>query len=758
MFRASSSRHLAPRAGFLIACLLGVVACFPDPPADRDTLDTAPDVSDDTGLGELDAAADTTNDSGGGELDTAHDSELEAALDTASEDVNDGAVDAVPDTLADTAETSASDTAPEVSPEDTEQADTAVAIDTHVDGAADTVNDLEADTVDTAEPETDTAEPDADPCPGGCAHLDEPCRRGACGATGCESVIIEGACDDAQACTTGDRCEAGECVGDPIVCTARDSCHIAGVCDPSTGKCSEPSKPNGTECDDADHCTEGEACVAGVCSGGAVPDDSGDWARLVPSLGPSELVYDGDGDLWWFVSLIAPMTDFGNSSQGGAITLSLPVGSNHGVGAVRLDASGKPVSAMLLAHSAANLEIPPLPDVTAGLLASSDGRKFPIVVMTSDGPVSFGTAGDDVTYIPRAGARLTYFVAFFNPDGTHQNVMQIESAAFSAIGDLRATNYPGVAVSASGQVALAIPLEPDETAEIVGKATVRGTPGAVASRWVVKIGSGAVLWQRVLEGASPTFSIANVHSLSIDSMGGIWMSGWYLGRAIWRRVDELEPLEEIPDIGDAWGMFVTRIDGAAQLEATNVFRGNARPVSVRASPDGGRAVTLLYLGDVLEHVTLSGARPIAGQVGETSSVLLQHTFEGHLERVVEGDAIVSDIRLSQSDLAIHMAQEGTLSDGTFTLDVAGVSSLAGYSNEGTSSAWSFPLAEALGDPATAALWGREFVSAPGPGFLLLAEAYRGSFSILTASPLSVAEGQSVLFLLNSEGGQVCLDR
>lgn len=758
MLRASSSRHLAPRAGFLIACLLGVVACFPDPPADRDTLDTAPDVSDDTGLGELDAAADTTNDSGGGELDTANDSELEAALDTASEDLNDGAVDAVPDTLADTAETSASDTAPEVSPEDTEQADTAVAIDTHVDGAADTVNDLEADTVDTAEPETDTAEPDADPCPGGCAHLDEPCRRGACGATGCESVIIEGACDDAQACTTGDRCEAGECVGDPIVCTARDSCHIAGVCDPSTGKCSEPSKPNGTACDDADHCTEGEACVAGVCSGGAVPDDSGDWARLVPSLGPSELVYDGDGDLWWFVSLIAPMTDFGNSSQGGAITLSLPVGSNHGVGAVRLDASGKPVSAMLLAHSAANLEIPPLPDVTAGLLASSDGRKFPIVVMTSDGPVSFGTAGDDVTYIPRAGARLTYFVAFFNPDGTHQNVMQIESAAFSAIGDLRATNYPGVAVSASGQVALAIPLEPDETAEIVGKATIRGSPGAVGSRWVVRIGSGSVLWQRVLEGSSPTFSFASAQSLTTDSNGEIWMGGWYAGRAIWRRVDETEGLDEIPDVGEAWGMFITRIDGAARLGATYAFRGNARPISVRVLPDGERAVTFAFLADVLEHVTPGGALPIAGALGQVGSILLAVTRDGEVERVVEADAAIADVRIRQADLSVLVAEGGTLSDGLHSLDVASDDSLAGFSFDVASQPWSFPTAIPLGDPANASLRMREFVATPGPGFLFLAEAYRGGFSILTASPVSVAEGQSVLFLLNSEGGQVCLDR
>src|SRR2546427_425034 len=77
------------------------------------------------------------------------------------------------------------------------------------------------------------------------------------------------ACDDAEACTTGDACQAGTCVsGTAVICTAQDQCHDAGTCDPSTGLCSNLPKPDGTTCDDSDACTTGDACQAGACIGG----------------------------------------------------------------------------------------------------------------------------------------------------------------------------------------------------------------------------------------------------------------------------------------------------------------------------------------------------------------------------------------------------------------------------------------------------------------------------------------------------------
>jgi len=75
-------------------------------------------------------------------------------------------------------------------------------------------------------------------------------------------------CNDGNACTQTDSCQAGVCVGsNPVVCTASDQCHTAGTCNTSTGACSNPTKTNGTFCNDGNACTQTDSCQAGVCVG-----------------------------------------------------------------------------------------------------------------------------------------------------------------------------------------------------------------------------------------------------------------------------------------------------------------------------------------------------------------------------------------------------------------------------------------------------------------------------------------------------------
>jgi hypothetical protein len=75
------------------------------------------------------------------------------------------------------------------------------------------------------------------------------------------------ACNDGDACTQSDACQSGLCMGTtPVVCAPLDQCHDAGVCDTSTGVCSTPVKPNGTACNDGNACTAGDACQSGVCT------------------------------------------------------------------------------------------------------------------------------------------------------------------------------------------------------------------------------------------------------------------------------------------------------------------------------------------------------------------------------------------------------------------------------------------------------------------------------------------------------------
>src|SRR5205814_5146835 len=75
-------------------------------------------------------------------------------------------------------------------------------------------------------------------------------------------------CQDGDACTLADSCKNGACVGtNRVVCGALDQCHQAGVCDSATGKCSNPARADGSACNDGSLCTQTDACHAGICTG-----------------------------------------------------------------------------------------------------------------------------------------------------------------------------------------------------------------------------------------------------------------------------------------------------------------------------------------------------------------------------------------------------------------------------------------------------------------------------------------------------------
>ncbi len=98
--------------------------------------------------------------------------------------------------------------------------------------------------------------------------------------TSATTLVLNGSggpvdCDDANACTTdshapGDpAADTRGCVHVPLTCPpAVDQCHDAGVCDPATGLCASPAKPDGTTCDDTNACTRTDTCQAGSCTGG----------------------------------------------------------------------------------------------------------------------------------------------------------------------------------------------------------------------------------------------------------------------------------------------------------------------------------------------------------------------------------------------------------------------------------------------------------------------------------------------------------
>lgn len=86
-----------------------------------------------------------------------------------------------------------------------------------------------------------------------------------CSATTGACVAATGTpCDDGNACTTGETCQAGVCTGGTqVACSTPATCHGSGTCDPRTGKCTYPALSN-TPCSDGNPCTT-DTCQAGVC-------------------------------------------------------------------------------------------------------------------------------------------------------------------------------------------------------------------------------------------------------------------------------------------------------------------------------------------------------------------------------------------------------------------------------------------------------------------------------------------------------------
>ncbi len=106
----------------------------------------------------------------------------------------------------------------------------------------------------------------AKPCNGdACNNATCDAKTGACGLAPKASGV---ACNDGNLCTQTDACNStGKCLGsNPKVC-AGDGCND-GVCDPASGACGKKPKATGIVCEDGSDCTSGDKCNEGNCVGG----------------------------------------------------------------------------------------------------------------------------------------------------------------------------------------------------------------------------------------------------------------------------------------------------------------------------------------------------------------------------------------------------------------------------------------------------------------------------------------------------------
>jgi hypothetical protein len=100
-----------------------------------------------------------------------------------------------------------------------------------------------------------------------CDDLND-CTADSCNAdTGCVHTPIAGTCDDESACTQGDTCVGGQCVGTAKQCTDGNACNGIEECVPATGDCVEGAPPvcnNGDLCPDT--CDPVDGCIVATCN------------------------------------------------------------------------------------------------------------------------------------------------------------------------------------------------------------------------------------------------------------------------------------------------------------------------------------------------------------------------------------------------------------------------------------------------------------------------------------------------------------
>ncbi|WP_437292909.1 thrombospondin type 3 repeat-containing protein [Sorangium sp. So ce426] len=103
-----------------------------------------------------------------------------------------------------------------------------------------------------------------------CAAVNGASSDGAC------TLISGGPCDDEDACTQTDTCQAGACIGStPVACAPPNACHEPGICEPATGECAYPAKPAGSPCGGAAACSGALLELPDRCDGFGACTDGG---------------------------------------------------------------------------------------------------------------------------------------------------------------------------------------------------------------------------------------------------------------------------------------------------------------------------------------------------------------------------------------------------------------------------------------------------------------------------------------------------
>ena len=381
-------------------------------------------------------------------------------------------------------------------------------------------------------------------------------------------------CSDGDGCTTVDVCRQGVCVGtQPIVCTPKDECHAAGVCDPASAACSDPPAGDGTSCTGglcrggvciatagcSDRTADGEEtdmdCGGPACApcvdgkGCAAPRDciSGNCASGHCAPAVTALVADPGGPLTVASGAHVVLDGTRSRSRAGGITYAW------------LQTSGPSVALSGAATGRPEFDAPAVGAADALLAFELDVR---------DGAGAAASAALEVTVLPAGGAAETTATGLILQDmdeGRLDRDTAVEYLAFALFGDSRLpAQYQGADPEPSGSLAMSVissefaTLSP-AAQEVVGpfllppsapgswfaqrsaqvRAATRGAPapsGPVYSKYVES--EHVVIWylDDIADGESTATALSNEIEATV----------WPRLTALWG--DRMAPVDDAPVI------------------------------------------------------------------------------------------------------------------------------------------------------------------------------------------------------------------
>jgi len=406
-----------------------------------------------------------------------------------------------------------------------------------------------------------------------------PCTVDACdpSATCTHSPVADGTtCSDQNSCTRADACHAGTCVGgSPVVCTPLDQCHKVGVCDTTSGSCSNPLVPIGTTCSGLNVCDAIGSCVqclnAGTCAGtdnacGSRTCTSGACGMSFVAAGipcGTALVCDGGGSC---VQACTPTTCIAQSSNCGSIADGCGRALNCGTCASPASCGGSGIP-HVCGEPPRNCEqvgwrsalSSGQTSTALGVAADNSGNVY-VVGRTPglDGHTSLGGSDAFLAKVDGQGNRLwvrqlgsTCFVDGRSvatslagyiyvtgeivapcalPGNTSSGSNDTFLAQYDSFGNLNWVRQFGTGMI---DVPSGVATDQDGNAYVVGDTggSVDGTPNNGSSALVVlKYGfDGVRMWARQLAASSSAFPSANGRGISVDSTGNAFVAGTAVG-------------------------------------------------------------------------------------------------------------------------------------------------------------------------------------------------------------------------------------